>query len=371
MTPAEWNRLLSAVGKRKNKKGWKALLGDAFQPFEPCLRKTGDHVRAVGCDLCACNHEVFPDKDGNGFVAHCRCDDRGCADILLTRQDAEAWEFCGTAFGETLGRALGVTSGSVVRDEGKGLFDIGECPRHPEQAHVWFCACPERLLAERLTALLQRKSVGCVVVPSGEAAMRNLADGAGVAVLSACECLGFNKSETVGKCGEKCQTLKSRRPVTQGHFDERVDTLGQEYGATKVENMRLKTELAKNILTVVKKADPEFIRDVLCVLAAGSVSKASKKRGMANSTFSEKLKQHAKDNAIHQAMYRMIDARKNGCGVKSIERFNEEWDKHQGDAGVDSFEDLLKAIVEGLEAMNPTNFIGVKDELMRLCAPFL
>ena len=90
MTPVEWNRLLSAVGKRKNKRDWKALLGDAFQPLDPCLCKTGDHVRAVGCDLCTCNHEVFPDKDGNGFVAHCRCDDRGCADIHLKTTDAEA-----------------------------------------------------------------------------------------------------------------------------------------------------------------------------------------------------------------------------------------------------------------------------------------
>ena len=264
MTPVEWNRLLSAVGKRKNKRDWKALLGDAFQPLDPCLCKTGDHVRAVGCDLCTCNHEVFPDKDGNGFVAHCRCDDRGCADIHLKTTDAEAWEFSGMALGETLGRALVVASGSVVRDEGTGLFDIGECPRHPERAHVWFCACPERLLAERLAALLQRKAVGCVVVPEGSSAVHCQAAHAGVAVLPVGACFSFGKEGVSGNCGERCK--KGAMPLTPLAFrsaaenSETVYAVGGKYriedGCSRV--VTLKTKEAWSV--------PPFTRVVLEVM---------------------------------------------------------------------------------------------------------
>ena len=151
-----------------------------------------------------------------------------------------------------------------------------------------------------------------------------------------------------------------------------VRTMGLEFGAVRLENLRIREALGQNILRVVQRADPEYIKMILCVLAAGSVSKAAKKLGKAVSTFSEKLKIKAGESAEHRAMYRMIDTRRRNCGVKSIERFNEGWDEHQGcQGGAESIADILKTVVEGLEGMRPDNFHSLKDELVELCSPFL
>jgi len=206
MVPTEWSRLLCLVGRRKRLNEWKALLGKSFGQIKACLRRTGDHVRAIECSLCSCNHEVVPDKDGNGFVAHCRCDDRGCEDIRLTRQMAEAWELSGKVLGETLGRALGVSFGFSVRDSGNGLFDLGECPRHPERGHVWLCAGSERTSSERIAALFQRKGIGCVVAANKASDLPSLSMIAGVAVVPVDTAFTCAAEAIHGDCQQRCKT---------------------------------------------------------------------------------------------------------------------------------------------------------------------
>ena len=205
MVPTEWSRLLCLVGRRKRLTEWKTLFGSSFPLFENCLLKTGDHVRAIDCPLCSCNHEVVPDKSGNGFVAHCRCDDRGCEDIRLTRQMAEAWELSGKRLGETLGRALGASSGFSVRDSETGLFDLGECPRHSERGHVWLCAGSERVLPERIADLFQRKGVGCVVATNRAAALPSLSTNAGVTIVPVDAAFTCANGAIRGDCQQRCK----------------------------------------------------------------------------------------------------------------------------------------------------------------------
>jgi len=206
MVPTEWSRLLCLVGRRKRMSEWKALFGGSFRLFEACLLKTGDHVRAIDCPLCSCNHEVLPDKGGNGFVAHCRCDDRGCEDIRLTRQMAEAWELSGEALGETLGRALGVSTGFGVHSGERGLFDLGECPRHSERAHVWLCAGSERMQPEMIADLFKRKGVGCVVAANRDAALPSLLANAGVTIISVDTAFTCANDGIRGDCQQRCRT---------------------------------------------------------------------------------------------------------------------------------------------------------------------
>ena len=205
MVPTEWSRLLCLVGRRKRLAEWKTLFGEAFHLFESCLLKTGDHVRAIECPLCSCNHEVVPDKGGNGFVAHCRCDDRGCEDILLTRPMAEAWELSGKTLAETLGRALGVLPGFSVREGERGLFDLGECPRHHERGHVWLCAGSERVLPDRIADLFQRKGVGCVVAANRTAALQSLSTNAGVTIVPVDTAFTCASDAIRGDCQQRCK----------------------------------------------------------------------------------------------------------------------------------------------------------------------
>ena len=215
MVPTEWSRLLCLVGRRKRLNEWKALLGKSFGQIKACLRRTGDHVRAIECSLCSCNHEVVPDKDGNGFVAHCRCDDRGCEDIRLTRQMAEAWELSGKTLAETLGRALGISTAFSVRDGERGLFDMGECPRHPERGHAWLCAGSERVLPERIADLFQRKGVGCVVAANRASALPSLSANACVPVIPVDTAFTCFKDSIRGDCKGRCRN-GARKRVEQG-----------------------------------------------------------------------------------------------------------------------------------------------------------
>jgi len=203
-------------------------------------------------------------------------------------------------------------------------------------------------------------------MPRVDAGLEIMARAAGLTVMPLGECFEAGPDGIRGGCGERCREVEMCRPVTKGHFDERIDKVGHEFAATKIENMRLRDELSKHILKVVQKADPVFIRNVLCVLSAGSVSKAAGKLGIPKSTLSRDLALNAGKNAAHQAMYGLIGRRMKRFGVKSIERFNEMWDGHQGGRGrTDSIEDVLKAVLEGLEEMRPDNFERVRDELMK------
>lgn len=205
MVPTEWSRLLCLVGRRKRLNEWKALLGTSFGQIKACLLRTGDHVRAIECSLCSCNHEVVPDKDGDGFVAHCRCDDQGCEDIRLTRQMAEAWELSGKTLAEELGGALGVSTGSIVCDGERGLFDLGECPRHPERGRVWLCAGFERTLPDRIAAVLQRKGVGCVIAANRGSSVARLSTNGGGPVIPVDTVFTCDKDAIRGDCKDRCK----------------------------------------------------------------------------------------------------------------------------------------------------------------------
>ena len=286
--------------------------------------------------------------------------------IDLTFEEAQAHTFDLALLGDELCACCGLRP--EWASEGGCLYRMGRCDKGDVYAFLGLSDDAPKLL-RRISD--RNDQVGCVMMSYEMTEIRRWLETAGVACVTLCECFTVERAKIGGKCGERCKALERGRPLSQAHFDARMDTLGQEYGATKIENMRLNVELAQNILKVVEKADPEFVRHVLCVLAAGSVNKAAKELGLPNSTFSGKLKERADENTAHRAMYRMIKTRQSKCGMKSIERFNETWAEHQGEQGADSVGALLKAVVEGLERMRPDTFGLIRDELMKECAGFL
>lgn len=361
-----WSRMAKATGLNKCLSGWERYFGSCFEQVERYLPGTGDvsgYPHPNGSfDLCI-------EGSGNKYRAFRRniAADDWVEPIALDFKAAEAHAFdVKKVLREVCGQ-LGFTE--QLTPEGGGLFRLGRCKAGKAVYAYLGPAC--EALRELPRILESPQDVGCVLVAELDAALDDLARLSRVAFVALPERFKLERGGVRGTCGERCKTAKACRPVTCEELDDRMSSIGQSFVAMKVENMRLKTELAQHILKVVEKADPEFIRHVLFVLAAGSVNKASQRLGIPNSTFSERLKERAAEKPAHQAMYRMIEMRRRNCGVKSIERFNETFADHQGDQGADSIEALLKAVVEGLDKMRPDNFGAIRDELMKECAGFL
>jgi hypothetical protein len=147
------------------------------------------------------------------------------------------------------------------------------------------------------------------------------------------------------------------------HLDGRLDNLGQEQACLRRENVELKENLAGVLAGAAKKVDPEFFRSMFAVLGAGSVSGGAKTLGMPNSTLVGKLRGFAGRGGIYRTLYDMIDVRRK-LGVRSVERFNESFASHQGlDCGQ---VDVLRDLLDGLEAMDDGNWGAVRDELLVL-----
>ncbi len=361
-----WSQMARATELNKCLAGWKRVFGRCFEQMEKYLPGTGDvsgYPHPNGSfDLCV-------EGSGNEYRAFRRniAAEDWVEPIDLDFREAEAHAFdVKKVLREVCGR-LGCKE--QLTPEGGGLFRLGRCK---EGKAVYAYLGPAGDALRELPRILESpQDVGCVLVAELDSALEDLSRLSLVSFVALPERFKLEGDGVTGTCGEGCKTVRGRRPLTCEELDDRLGSIGQSFGAMKAENMRLKAELAQNILNVVKKADPDFIRNVMCVLAAGSVNKAAKRLGIPNSTFSGKLKLKAAERASHQAMYRMIQMRQRKCGVKSIERFNETWDDHQGAQGADSIEALLKAVVEGLEKMSPVNFSVVRDELIKECAPFL
>lgn len=70
---------------------------------------------------------------------------------------------------------------------------------------------------------------------------------------------------------------------------------------------------------------------------------------------------------VHQALFRMIEARKRHAGTATFERFNEAFEKHQADtSSPNSDAGILMDIFEGLSAQRGSNWESVRDELLEI-----
>jgi hypothetical protein len=358
-----WARAGLAEGGGECRETWRVRFGGTFDSASRYLRKTGDLA------------EGYPHPQGGFPLAILSDDDSGIRAVsneegdggewreprVLTFEEAEAHTFDLEALGGEICAGCGIEKD--FRREGGAVCRLGLC--NGKAVYGYFGAA-EEALEPIVRTVGGRDDVACVLVPRVDEGLANYALGAKIVVVPLGTSFKLGKDGIKGGCGKRCLEVEKDKRLTQGHFDFRMDTLGQEFGATKFDNMRLRSELGKNILKVVGKADPEYIRMVLCVLAAGSVRTAAESLGIPKSTLSRDLARNAGKNKAHQAMYGLIGRRMKGFGVKSIERFNELWDGHQGGKGsTDSIEDVLKAVLEGLDKMRPDNFERVRDELMR------
>jgi len=147
------------------------------------------------------------------------------------------------------------------------------------------------------------------------------------------------------------------------HFDRRFDTLGHEYSDMQRENDVLKQDLAQALANLARQVEPEFFQWIFVILGTGSVNAAAHLLKIPSSTFDKHLKAYVARGGLYETLYEMVGVRKKGGGRIQIEQFNETFGKHQGVQAV-AEPDVLRDLLDGLEAQNGANWKAVRDELI-------
>lgn len=149
------------------------------------------------------------------------------------------------------------------------------------------------------------------------------------------------------------------------HFDGRFDTLGRNYADLQSENQALKQDLAQVLSNISRQVEPKFFQWIFVILGAGSVNAAAKILKIPGSTFADQLKEYVAKGGLYRVLYSMLGVRKKGAGRKRIERFNELFKEHQGEKTV-AEPNVLRELLDGLEALNGANWKGMREELITI-----
>lgn len=371
--------LLAHVRSRKDcLAGWARIFAADF-----------DAVRSM---LHPCPGEyctTYPDPQTGGLLNLSRFGDRWAAyrdpeadddgpDIELTEADVLLYRFDGDGLRELLRAALGVVGPSSALDA--SLECLGTCTQGPKRRRVYWCHA--RNEAESLTGvqhvIARAGTDGCAVLPTlSEAADRILAE-AGVSGVYLAGNISLAADGAHGGCGIACRHVPdlSRRAL-QGHLDGRLDRvergverIGNHVRGLEAENALLKQHLVSALVQVARRVEPEFFQWVLMILGKGSVSGVARDLGLSGSTFDERLKRYADKGGLHRTLYSLVAVRRKGLGAKSVEGFNELFLGHQKSGGNDE-SDILRRVLDGLEALNPSNFQSMVRELIELVQEYL
>jgi len=147
------------------------------------------------------------------------------------------------------------------------------------------------------------------------------------------------------------------------HTDQRFDTLGHEFSDMQRENDVLKQDLAQALANLARQVEPEFFQWIFVILGTGSVNAAAHVLKIPSSTFDKHLKAYVARGGLYETLYKMVAVWKKGGGRIQIEQFNETFGKHQGVQAV-AEPDVLRDLLDGLEAQNGANWKAVRDELI-------
>ena len=275
---------------------WRRKLGEAFPVFEGCLQRTGKHVHHARCERCGCNHEVLPAVDENGFMAHCRCEDRGCEPFRLTAEEAAAWLFSPLCLTNLMGHALHLNNSGRLPLRGSDSLDLGDCPVHPGHGRVKLCKDPATAL-QLSCCDAGETGVGCVLVPQIDATLGNWARATNVALVSLEDCFKIGPNGIVGACNKACMKLRKIRSL-----DEAVTRLEKPiYDLCKskkelTQQVAEKTEEVAQMVTdptgVVAKIAAEFKNETdrnLFYLLICTVEKRGRKRCLSYAEIGDRL----------------------------------------------------------------------------------
>jgi len=146
----------------------------------------------------------------------------------------------------------------------------------------------------------------------------------------------------------------------RSHFDKRFDTVAGDMSGLREENEDLKAMQAGGLFNFVKNVDVDALRLFFAILQHGDQSKAARALGIKDTTFRQKTRRWLAMDRPYRVMYRLIAWRKK-VGRKILVPFNDEI-LHSGNGNGDMAAFLCE-VLEGLRAMNGTNWAVVRDEL--------
>ena len=227
-------------------------------------------------------------------------------------------------------------------------------------------------------------ALGCGSSETMEARLHALADHTSAAVVVLPQDMGIGRSAKLSGLGVFNTTLDADfeihwpqniqlSPQMQNTVNRELITkvnagfkqVGVNMSQLKGENDLLKSALADKITHLANEVEPEYYTWMMHVLATGSVSGAAKLVGMANSTFSDKLKSYRARGGVYETLFQIHEVRRRTMGTKKVERYNDMYAAHQqSESSSDS--DLLRDVFEAFRDQNSANWDAIRSEMLEV-----
>lgn len=373
---------------------WRGELGPDAEGAWPFLRPANRLASTYPCTNvlgCECPHRIEELSPGCWMAVPAA--DEGCAPIPLKREDLIVYEVDTAALCRGMAVCLNLdvcgsrtVAGARAERIGKygpsgwGVYLMvpGDSARMMREVDRLFNAHPDPFV------LLTPTGVHC----SGDVesclrrqlcmhiALRDIVDLGPDGKLTAKPSAGPLLAEFARRIDCRHVADAAQQGLRQ-HLDGRLDRVeqGVERIGTRVrdleaENTLLKQHLVSALVRIARRVEPEFFQWVLMILGKGSVSGVARDLGLSGSTFDERLKRYADKGGLHRTLYSLVAVRRKGLGAKSVEGFNELFLGHQK-SGENDESDILRRVLDGLEALNPSNFQSMVRELIELVQEYL
>jgi len=352
---------------------WRMQFGDAFSEIQPFLVKViGECVGGYSCQQTGVRLKVRK-KNSGGYLAFASGEyAEDFDDIELKWPDVQAWRFDLGKLQTKLCQILEIEHASSTNQG--AFFLLGRCKRCPDSGQVYSHLGDSNLDSiSKIVALGKKSNIGCVILGASDPILEPILESIGVASIILPKTGAFDGNNSY-RCGDLCRRV--RRDLT-GHeiveltgkrfdkIEQGVSNMGKYAIELESENKQLKESLANQLAALGKQVDPVFLNWILVILACGSVNAAADMLKISNSTFNDKIQKYVRRGGVYSTLYSLIAIRRKGMGQKKIERYNEMFDEHQAEqSGTDPA--IWRDLLDGLEAMNPTNVRTIRDELIEL-----
>ena len=367
MCQSVWSSISRLRQAREPLAWWKHFLGSGFdtvRPFLiPCVGVAGDSYPCPDSGVRLTLREA-----SGGYVAFPTGDAaEDATDRLLTWEDVQAWRLDQDALRRFLASALGFALGPSDGN-GDSIQLAGFCDRHGGRKRVYLCHADGTEAAVRAASDAARTpEAGCLVFPDRHLGAEQVLKARGVAMVVMAECLTLEGGGLKGDCGEACRAMRTDITNTElkAHLDIRFDGVGRKFADLEQENAALKQDLAQVLANIAQQVEPEFFQWIFVILGTGSVNAAALKLKIPGSTFADRVKEYVDRGGRYATLYSLVGVRKKGAGRKRIERFNELFDEHQGAQAVPQ-PNMLRELLDGLEALNMSNWKAMRGELIEI-----
>ncbi len=353
------SRLLKFTQRQECLKWWEWAWGADFERvrpfFSPCSGKRGSFYP---CEECS---EVQLEiRECRGAYAAYAMGELSCfyQTVYLEWGDVQAYRVDSDRIMSHLREHLKIKPQHFQPLE--NLHPVGHCPVGDRSVY----ASLHTDFAQNLSiaaGIHGPEAAGCIIFPERFDHVEPLLQGKGIASIFLDEACSSTRPECQQGCRKLQQDLTNLE--LKQHMDSRIDLVGRKFADLEAENERLKGDLAKVIAHIASQVDPEYFKWIYMILASGSARKAADSLNISSSTFDRQLKEFSSRGGMYKTLFALISVRRK-CGTKSVEGYNPAFALHQQAALSDS--SVISDLLDGLRALNATNWQAVQQELIEL-----